>query len=561
MAESYVEGPRVPPLNTSTIGAVFDEAVKKWNDREALVSCHEDIRLTWAELATRVDNFAKAIVAQGFVPGDRLGVWAANRADWTVAQYGCAKAGVIQVNINPAYRLAELEFVLNNVGCKGLVTGVRFKSSDYIGMLQELCPELNSCNPGELEAARVPALKSIIRLGDGTTPGMFNMEEILAIGAEHTGQRLASIESTLVSTDPINIQFTSGTTGRPKGATLSHTNILNNAAIIGDNLRYSEIDRVCISVPLYHCFGMVIGNLTAITNGITLVYPEQVFDAESVLKAISTEQCTSIYGVPTMFMAVLDHSDFADYDLSSLRTGVIAGAPCPLRLMNRIVEDMHLPEITIAYGMTETSPVTFQTLPDDPIEQRISTVGRVCAHTQAKIVDQAGNTVSRGVQGEIWTAGYCIMQGYWNDDEKTHEAITDDGWMKTGDLGKIDEDGWLHITGRVKDMIIRGGENVYPIEIEEHLRSHPGIAAVQVFGVPDDKFGEEIAVWIRLREGASITEEDVRAHCKGKIAHFKIPHYVRFVSEFPMTVTGKIQKFEMRKTMIEEHGLVAQETA
>ncbi|NNE33846.1 MAG: AMP-binding protein [Rhodothermales bacterium] len=561
LKNSYVEGPLDPPLHSSTIGQAFDAAAEKWHDREALVSCHENKRFSWAQLAERVTAFARGILAMGFRPGDRLGIWANNYADWTVAQFGCAKAGIIQVNINPAYRPSELEFVLNNVGCKGLITGVEFKTSNYIDMLQQLLPELSECQPGDLHAERMPDLRAVIRLGRETTPGMLNFADVLNIGRGQPAGFLESIEASLTCDDAINIQFTSGTTGLPKGATLTHNNILNNAAIIGNNLLYSTKDRVCISVPLYHCFGMVIGNLTSITHGITMVYPDESFVAESVLSAISSERCTSIYGVPTMFLSVLDHPAFGNHDLTSLRTGVMAGAPCPLELMKRIVSDFHLPEMTIAYGMTETSPVTFQTLPDAPLDKRISSVGRVCPHTRAKIVDIEDRIVPPNVQGEIMTAGYCVMKGYWNDEDKTKQAITEDGWMRTGDLGMFDEDGWLHITGRVKDMIIRGGENVYPIEIEEFLFSHPKISAVQVIGIPDEKFGEEIAAWIRLRNGEKATADEIRAFCKGNIAHYKIPKYIRFVDEFPMTVTGKIQKFEMRNTMIEELGLITPETA
>jgi len=561
LKESILEGATDSPLLTLTVGEAFDRAVEQWHDREALVSCHEKIRFTWSELGERVNAFASGILALGFKPGDRLGIWATNHADWTVTQFGCAKAGIILVNINPAYRLAELEFVLNNVGCKGLLTGVQFKSSNYIAMLQELLPELNNCQPGNLVAERAPELRAVIRLGRETTPGMMNVADVLNIGRGQSADLLESVASTLNYKDDINIQFTSGTTGLPKGATLSHYNILNNAQIVGNNLRYSTKDRVCISVPLYHCFGMVIGNLTSITHGITMVYPAEAFAPESVLDAIGKERCTSIYGVPTMFLSVLDHPEFGNQDMTSLRTGVIAGAPCPLELMKRIVSDFHLPEITIAYGMTETSPVTFQTNPDAPLEKRISSVGRICRHTKAKIVDAEDRVVPTNVQGEILTSGYCVMDRYWNDAEKTRQAISADGWMRTGDLGVLDDEGWLHITGRVKDMIIRGGENVYPIEIEEFLFSHPKISAVQVIGVPDEKFGEEIAAWIRLRNGETVTEEEIREYCKGEIAHYKIPRYVRFVNEFPMTVTGKIQKFEMRNAMIEELDLELPETA
>ena len=561
MLENCVEGPTDKPLLSITIGEAFDRASERWAERDALISCHENIRLTWKELRERVDAFASGLISIGFETGDRLGIWATNQADWTIAQFACAKSGIIQVNINPAYRPSELEFVLKNVGCRGLITGVRFKSSDYIGMLQDLLPELSESENGILHAECVPDLRTVIRFGRNTTPGMMNFADVLNIGRVQPKANLASVAAELSCFDPINIQFTSGTTGLPKGATLTHHNILNNARIIGDNLRYSTDDRVCISVPLYHCFGMVIGNLTALTHGVVLVYPDEAFAADSVLKAISRERCTSIYGVPTMFLAVLDHESFEDHDLTSLRTGVMAGAPCPEELMKRIVTDFHLPEMTIAYGMTETSPVSFQTNPDTPIDKRIGTVGEICAHTKARLVDETGKTVPRGTQGEILTGGYLVMKGYWKDDEKTKESITDDGWMRSGDLGVLDDDGYLHITGRVKDMIIRGGENVYPIEIEEFLFGHPKISAVQIFGVPDDKFGEEIVAWIRLREGETATDEEIREFCKGNISHYKIPRFIRFIDQFPMTVTGKIQKFEMRNAMIEELGLEVKKTA
>jgi fatty-acyl-CoA synthase len=557
---SHVKGSTASPLLEKTIGQAFDEAVARWPDREALIAPEQDVRFSWSELGARVEAVARALLALGFEPGDRVGVWATNLWEWTVAQFATAKAGIIQVNINPAYRPSELDYVLNKVGCKGLVTGVSFKTSDYIAMLQGLAPELADCEPGELRAARVPSLRTVIRLGTESTPGMLNFGEVLAMGEGTPGDARTAVSASLSPFDAINIQFTSGTTGSPKGATLSHHNILNNAKFIGETLRYTPEDRILVPVPLYHCFGMVGGNLCAITSGATLVYPAEAFEPESALRAIGAERCTTVYGVPTMFVAMLDHPTFADTDVSSLRTGIMAGAPCPIEIMKRAVTTFHMPEITIAYGMTETSPVSFQSSVDDPVEKRVGTVGRIHPHAECKIVDGDGKTLERGQQGEILTRGYLVMEGYWDDAERTAAAV-EGGWMRTGDLGTLDEEGWLRITGRVKDMVIRGGENVYPREIEEFLYAHPKILEVQVFGVPDPRLGEEVAAWVQLREGETAHEDEIRAFCKGEIAHYKIPRYIRFVDEFPMTVTGKIQKFEMRKAMAAELNLSEQETA
>jgi fatty-acyl-CoA synthase len=557
---SHVQGSTASPLLEKTIGQAFDEAVARWPDREALVAPGQGVRFTWSELGARVESLARALLALGFEPGDRVGVWATNLWEWTVAQFATAKAGIIQVNINPAYRPSELEYVLNKVGCKGLITGVRFKTSDYLAMLQSLAPELADCEPGELRAARVPSLRTVVRLGTESTAGMLNFEELLTLGEGTPGDALASVSASLSPFDAINIQFTSGTTGSPKGATLSHHNILNNAKFIGETLRYTAEDRILVPVPLYHCFGMVGGNLCAITCGAALVYPAEAFEPESALRAIGAERCTTVYGVPTMFVAMMDHPAFEETDVSSLRTGIMAGAPCPIEIMKRAVTTFHMPEITIAYGMTETSPVSFQSSVDDPVEKRVGTVGRIHPHAECKIVDGDGKTLERGQQGEILTRGYLVMAGYWSDAERTAAAV-EDGWMRTGDLGTLDDEGWLRITGRVKDMVIRGGENVYPREIEEFLYTHPKILEVQVFGVPDARFGEEVAAWIQLREGESAEEDEIRAFCKSEIAHYKVPRYIRFVDEFPMTVTGKIQKFEMRKAMAAELNLSEQDTA
>ena len=561
MSKSYVAGPTDEALLETTIGEALVRAEQRWGDREALVSCHQDVRWTWGELRQRADTLAKGLLALGFQPGDRIGVWATNLAEWTVAQFATARAGIIQVNINPAYRPQELEYVLNKVGCKCLITGVSFKASDYLKMLNDLLPELRACRPGELQAERVPSLTTVIRLGEEKTDGMLNFADVMALGEQQGDDELDALAAGLDCRDAINIQFTSGTTGAPKGATLSHRNILNNAKFIGQILNYTCEDRICIPVPLYHCFGMVGGNLVAVNCGAAMVLPTEAFEPRPVLEAVDKERCTSLYGVPTMFVAILDDPEFSSFNVSSLRTGVMAGAPCPVELMKAAVSTLHMPEITIAYGMTETSPVSFQSSTTDPVEKRVGTVGRIHPHAEGKIVDASGEIVPLGEQGEILTRGYLVMKGYWNDEERTAEAIDADGWMHTGDLGTIDEEGWLRITGRVKDMVIRGGENVYPREIEEFLYTHPKVLEVQVFGVPDPRFGEEVAAWIQLREGETASADEIRAFCQGNIAHYKIPRHIRFVTEFPMTVTGKIQKFQMRDAMAEELGVEEQQTA
>lgn len=558
---SHVKGPADVPLLETTIDQTFQDTVARCGGSDALIVRHQNIRWTWSDLDGRVEAFATGLVSLGFRPGDRLGVWATNQSEWIVTQFATARIGVILVNINPAYRLGELAYALNKAGCNGLVTGVSFKASDYIAMLNELLPELADCDPGKLRAKGVPSLTTIIRLGDQATPGMFNFGDVLASEPGAHDPSVSQLSDGLSNTDAINIQFTSGTTGSPKGATLSHRNILNNARFIGEMLKVTAEDRICVPVPMYHCFGMVAGALVCAVSGATLVFPSEEFEPGAALRAAAAERCTTMYGVPTMYLTMLDHPDFSSTDVSSLRTGIMAGAPCPVELMKRTVEAFHLPEITIAYGMTETSPVSFQSCTDDPVEKRCGTVGRVHPHVEAKIVDLDGNTTPRGEQGQLLTRGYLVMQGYWDDPGRTAEAINADGWMHTGDLGTMDEDGWLRITGRLKDMIIRGGENVYPREIEELLYRHPKVLEVQVFGVPDPKLGESVAAWVQLREGEQSTAEELQAFCEDKIAHFKIPRHIRFVTAFPMTVTGKIQKFEMRKQFAEELGLQEQETA
>jgi fatty-acyl-CoA synthase len=550
--ESYVHGTSDKALIGDTIGAHFDKAVARWPDQEALVVRHQDVRWTYAAFKLRVDALANGLIERGLEPGDRIGIWSPNCAEWVVTQFATAKAGLILVNINPAYRLTELEYALTKVGCKALILADKFKSSDYIAMLRDLAPELDDAEPGDLQAARLPDLRLVIRLGDETTAGMVNYADVPLDGGE---KRLADLAGQLQFDDAINIQFTSGTTGQPKGATLTHHGILNNGYFIGEAQRLTKKDRICIPVPLYHCFGMVLGNIACITHGAAMIFPGEGFEPLAVLETIETERCTAAYGVPTMFIAELDHPEFERFDLSSLRTGIMAGSPCPIEVMKRVVSEMHMAEVTIAYGMTETSPVSFQSSTDDPLERRVSTVGRIFPHVEVKIIDSDGRVTPRGEAGELLTRGYCVMLGYWGDEERSREAIDSAGWMHTGDMATIDDDGYCNIVGRIKDMVIRGGENVYPREVEEFLYGHPKVQDVQVIGVPDERYGEELCAWIMLRDGENASEDDIKTYCKGQIAHYKIPRYVKFVDGFPMTVTGKIQKFLMRERMVEELGL------
>jgi fatty-acyl-CoA synthase len=537
---SFVHGASEVPLMYSTLGTAFDEAAARWGERPALVVCHQNIRWTYAELKRQVDRFAAGLIELGLNRGDRIGIWAPNCAQWVVAQFATAKAGLILVNINPAYRVNELEYALTKVGCRALITADRFKSTDYLAMLRSLTT-----------SNRLPELRFIIRIEGGHEPGFIGWDYVSELTSSSALAKLHALEDLLQPEDPVNIQFTSGTTGLPKGATLSHLNILNNGYFVARAMRLSEVDRVCIPVPLYHCFGMVMGNLGAITHGAAMIYPGESFDAEATLRTIASESATALYGVPTMFIAELEHPTFVQHDLSSLRTGIMAGAPCPIEVMQRVIQQMHMSQVTIAYGMTETSPVSFQSSVDDPFDVRVSTVGRIMPHVQVKIVDSDGRCVPRGEQGELCTRGYSVMKGYWDDPEQTRAVIDSDGWMHTGDLGVLDEHGYAKITGRLKDMLIRGGENVFPREIEEFLYTHPKVQAVQVFGVPDERFGEEVCAWIQLKAGQQATEAEVRDFCKDRIAHFKVPRYVRFVDAFPMTVTGKVQKYVMRDQMIE----------
>ena len=558
---SFVGGASTKPLIYRTIGNALQVTAETYPEQEALVVRHQDVRWTYQELNRRVDDCAAGLIALGFEPGDRVGVWAPNCAEWVLAQFATARAGLIQVNINPAYRTHELEYVLNKVSCKGLITANRFKSSDYIAMLQELAPELNSAEPGRLSAPRLPHLKAVIRLGEEETPGCYNFDDIPARAGAVEKQQLGNLAAVLQPDDAINIQFTSGTTGSPKGATLTHFNILNNGYFVGEAMNITEQDRVCIPVPFYHCFGMVLGNLNCITHGAAMVIPNDGFDPTLTLATVSAETCTALYGVPTMFIAELELPDFSDYDLTSLRTGIMAGSSCPIEVMKQVVTEMNMTEVTIAYGMTETSPVSFQSSTDDPVERRVSTVGRIHPHVQVKIIDQQGRTVSIGEKGELCTRGYNVMSGYWDEEDKTRETIDAAGWMHTGDLATIDAEGYCNIVGRLKDMVIRGGENIYPREVEEFLYGYDKIQDVAVFGVPDDKYGEQLCAWIKLKEGQKADEAEIKTFCKDKIAYNKVPYYVCFVEEFPMTVTGKLQKFIMRDRMIEELGLTLQETA
>jgi len=554
---SHVVGATDIPLSDDTIPALLARAVTANPNGDAVIFREQSIRWTWREFSDQVDQLAAGLLARGISAGDRVGIWSPNRAEWLVTQFATARIGAILVNINPAYRQAELEYALNKAGVRMLITATRFKSSDYIGMLQALAPELSESTPGQLCAARLPHLQSVVRMGEAPTPGMLNYASLLQPPESSV---LDTITRQLDAHDAINIQFTSGTTGNPKGATLTHHNVVNNGRFVAMAMRLGDSDRLCIPVPLYHCFGMVLSVLACVSVGACMVFPGEAFDPLATMQAVSDERCTALHGVPTMFIAQLDHPDFRRFDFSTLRTGIMAGAPCPIEVMKRVVTDMHMAEVTIAYGMTETSPVSFQSATDDSLDKRVATVGRVQPHLECKVVDATGDIVPRGETGELCTRGYSVMRGYWDDDERTREAIRD-GWMHTGDLATIDADGYCNIVGRVKDMLIRGGENIYPREIEEFLFRHPKVQAVQVFGVPDPKYGEEVCAWIVLKPGQTATEDDIRTFCRDQIAHYKIPRYIRFVEEMPMTVTGKVQKFVMRDTMIHDLGLQQAVTA
>lgn len=552
ITHSQLAGPTDEPLVTETIGRIFDSTVEKYPEVEALVVRHQGIRWNYKEYQREVDRLACGLLALGIEPGERVGIWAPNCYEWCLTQFATAKIGAIMVCINPAYRLYELEYALNKVQCKAIIAAESFKSSDYLGMLRELAPELSSCSAGQLQSAKLPHLEIVIRMGDGISAGMFNFDLVCAMGGAVEKQRLGEIDSRLYPSQPINIQFTSGTTGNPKGATLTHLNILNNGKLVGDGMCLTEADRVCIPVPLYHCFGMVMGNLACITHGSTAIFPEEAFDPRATLETVAQESCTALHGVPTMFIAELDHPEFGSFDLSSLRTGIMAGAPCPVEVMNRVLGEMHMSEVLIAYGQTETSPVNHMTTADDSIEKRVGSVGRPAPHCEIRIINLEGEVVPVGEKGEICCRGYSVMRGYWDDDERTADTIDSEGWLHSGDIGIMDAQGYTQITGRIKDMIIRGGENIYPREIEEFLYTHPEIQEVQIFGIPDQRYGEQVCAWIKSSEKSSLNDEDVREFCRNQITHFKVPYHIRFVEDFPMTVTGKMQKFLMREQMVDE---------
>ena len=558
---AHVRGAPDAELSTATIAELLRDTATRFGNASAAVFREQALRWTWAQLAHEVDTLAAGLLALGLHAGDRLGIWSPNRSEWLLTQFATARIGVILVNINPAYRLTELEYALNISGCRALVTAERLKGSNYLEMLQKLAPELDTCTPGALQAARLPALQMVIRLGTEATPGMLNFDAVMERGREcFDAAALDAAGAALSCFDAINIQFTSGTTGNPKGATLTHHNVVNNARFIAQAMRLTEADSLCIPVPLYHCFGMVLAVLACVASGAAMVFPGESFDPVATLAAVSEERCTALHGVPTMFIAELDHPQFANFDLSSLRTGIMAGSPCPIETMKRVVAQMHMSEVTIAYGMTETSPVSFQSATTDPLARRVSTVGRIQPRLEAKVIDERGQTAAVGQTGELCVRGYSVMQGYWNDAQRTAEAVRD-GWMHTGDLAVIDAEGYCNIVGRAKDMLIRGGENVYPREVEEFLFRHPAVQSVQVFGVPDVKYGEAVCAWIVLKPGQHASTEDIREFCRDQIAHYKVPRYVRFVDEMPMTITGKVQKFVMRERMIDELELVAAKTA
>ncbi|GLU35157.1 AMP-binding protein [Trinickia caryophylli] len=557
---SYVRGATDVPLSEATIPQFLADTVEQFPDRLAVVFREQGIRWTWREFAEEVDVLAAGFASLGIGRGDRVGIWSPNRVEWLMTQFATARLGAILVNINPAYRLAELEYALNKSGCTAIVAAERFKTSHYLEMLRTLAPELDHAKPGDLHAARLPHLRTVVRMGDTATPGMLTFCELVESGRVALDRAaLDAVCAGLSCRDPINIQFTSGTTGNPKGATLTHRNVVNNARFIAMAMRLTQADSLCIPVPLYHCFGMVLAVLACVSSGATMVFPGEAFEPGATLAAVSEERCTALHGVPTMFIAELDHPEFDHFDLTSLRTGIMAGSPCPIETMKRVVARMHLSEITIAYGMTETSPVSFQSSTTDPLDKRTSTVGRIQPHLEARIVDAMGQTLPVGETGELWTRGYSVMLGYWDEEARTREAVVD-GWMRTGDLATIDAEGYCNIVGRLKDMLIRGGENIYPREIEEFLFRHPKIQSVQVFGVPDARYGEEVCAWVILRPGETMTDEELREYCRGQIAHYKVPRYVRFVEEMPMTVTGKVQKFVMREQMVDALGLAAPKT-
>jgi fatty-acyl-CoA synthase len=554
MKKSYFKGVDTPGLIDETIGECFDRIVGQYPEQEALVVRHQGIRWTWSEYQQEVEKLAAGLLALGIQQGDRVGIWGPNCYEWCLTQFATAKIGAILVCINPAYRVFELEYALNKSGCRAIIAAEKFKSSRYLEMLQRLAPELDSCAPGQLNSRTLPQLEIVIRMGAKSTPGMYNFGDVCQMGREAESARMKEIQAGLGARDVINIQFTSGTTGNPKGASLTHFNILNNANQVAAGMKFTEQDRLCIPVPMYHCFGMVLGKLACVTRGAAAIFPADAFEPEAVLETVEEERCTALHGVPTMFIAELEHPDFDRFDLSSLRTGIMAGAPCPVEVMKNVISRMHMSEVLIAYGQTECSPVNHMTLADDPLEKRVETVGRAGPHLEVKILDEEGHVVPVGAKGDICTRGYAVMDGYWNDPERTAETVDAEGWLHSGDLGVMDDDGYVQVVGRLKDMIIRGGENIYPREIEEFLFTHPKIQDAKVVGIPDEKYGEEVCVWIKLKEGEVLSEDEIRVFCKDHIAYFKVPRYIRLVDDFPMTVTGKVQKFKMREQMERELG-------
>ena len=560
---SYVAGSTDEPLRFITIAQQLDKTVARHGSRDAAIFDAESLRLSWYDLKQRADDMAAGLLALGLRRGNRVGIWAPNRHEWIVTQFATARIGVVLVNINPAYRRTELEYALSKVGCRALVMARRFKGTDWLGMLGEIAPEIHLQGTREvLDSARLPELKHVVLLGDEPVPPRcLSYRQLLGLAGPAQRARLDALGAELDPDDAINIQFTSGTTGAPKGATLSHFNVVNNARYCAKAMALAPADKLCIPVPLYHCFGMVLGVLCATTSGATMVFPGESFDAGDTLRSIEKHRCTAVHGVPTMFGAMLEHPELGRRDLSSLRTGIMAGAPCPIETMRRVISRLHMSQVTIAYGMTETAPISFQSSLDDPLERRVSTVGRIQPHLEVKIIDGGGRIVPVGVAGELCTRGYAVMRGYWKDEARTREAIDAAGWMHTGDLATIDAAGYANIVGRVKDMLIRGGENVYPREIEEYLLRHPAIQDAQVFGVPDAKYGEEVCAWVVARPGHPLDEATVREFCRGQIAHYKVPRHVRVVEQFPLTATGKAQKFEMRKTMMAALGLKDERTA
>jgi fatty-acyl-CoA synthase len=552
---SYVCGNTDKPLLYRSIGETLADAAAHWPQHDAVLVQHQDTRLNYGEFDQYVTRLSRALLASGMQVGDRIGIWSPNCLEWVLSQFATARAGIILVNINPAYRQAELRFALRTSGCRALVFAPCFKSSDYVEMIRSMLPAAALTGLGAVDCEEFPELKLLVQLGRERLPEFLSFDDLLSRAHEFSDDELSELQQEIDPDDPINIQFTSGTTGLPKGATLSHFNIVNNGYFVGETLRFTAFDRVCIPVPLYHCFGMVLGVLAAITHGACIVFSGESFDPEGVLECVSSNRCSALYGVPTMFIAALEHPRFREFDLSCLRTGIMAGAPCPIDVMRRVISEMHMREITICYGMTETSPVSFQSFVDDPLEKRVSTVGHVHPHVQVKIIDANGRTAPLGEAGELCTRGYSVMRGYWGAPDLTAEAIDTAGWMHTGDLAALDDEGYCHIVGRVKDLIIRGGENIYPREIEEFLYGHPKILDVAVVGIADVKYGEQVCAVIRLRKGLSADAEEIQKYCRGQIAHYKIPRFVRFVDSFPMTVTGKVQKFILREQI--ERDLVA----